>query len=170
MRNFDTVEGAFSIDKVPRVDGHIDGAALMMEGYKSRESEKSSSDLIVRSLPILNLEDPKVAADLKLPIVSLVNLEFRDRKTVISAEQAVQDRMSPEALSQLHKDKLDYEKAVESYRKAGERGALPFGHNKPPEKPASLAHYENALIQEISKRDPSFHSRNLMHQGTYHKY
>ncbi len=170
MRNFDTVEGSSSIDKVQRVDGHIDGAALMMEGYKSRLYEKSSSNLIFRSLPEMELEDTKFAADSKLAILSFYNLDDRDRKTAINAEKAVQDRMTPEERRQLHKDKMEYDQELESFKRRGEAGALPFGQYKPPEKPASLRRYEDALIQEISKRDPRFYNRNLMHQGTYIRY
>lgn len=169
MKNFDLVESQASTDKVQRNDNQLDGASLIIEGYKGRVYEKAPSDHMYPSLPKLELEGTKFAADSRLPILNSSKLDDKDSRTAIRAEQAVQDRMTPEERRQLHKDRIDYEKAVESHKRADMIGALPFGYNKMPEKPASLQRYENAVSQEIAKRDPSFHSRNFMIDGTFHK-
>ena len=169
MKNFDLVESAAPIEKVQRTDNHIDGANLMMEGLKGRLYEKSSSDKMYPHLPKLDIEATQLAADSKSPMMNLANLNDRDLRTAIRAEQSVQERMTPRERHQLHQDKIEYDKAVERHNRADMMGALPFGYNKEKKKPASLQRYENAVSQEISKKDPSFHSRNFLIDGTYHQ-
>lgn len=120
-------------------------------------------------LPNLEIEATKFAPTSKLPTMYLANLNAKDLKTAVRAEQEVQERMPPEERRQLHQDKVEYDKAVERHKRPEMIGDLPFVHNKSPEKTASLQRHENAVRQAISKQDSGFYSRNFLIDGTYHQ-